>query len=743
MLTSIKKLKGFGVFGNYLGANDLTNFARLNVVYGENGSGKTTLSRFFAVLGKGEHPDHPELEYAISTDTGPMTNGKAMPRKVRVFNAEYVEENLGKFDGPVRPILIVGKENRALAEEVAAERSLHQKRSERILAAQDAHSALISNKAKVFSLIAKTIGEATSGSTLRQYRKPDAESAFELMSAPNLLSDEDLEVARATVHQEQLDAVAGTTLPAIDVDLASRIKALLARTAQSGAIATLSSAPEIAAWLEEGLALHRHGASETCAFCNQPMPLGRLDELARHFGVEDQRLKRDIETMLAEIEAFSQGLQAVGRPAPTALYSELRDAYAAVTSAFDDSRAGLLAQLSESTLALRAKLLERSRSIETEIVIELGILMQATRQLQELLDRHNEKTRGFEERKKEARASVESHYLSTVWEQIHDLQKQIEEQASLVRGLIDGSAGETDKRSIVELKASIEAKQAKVSSAHVGGAELTEKLCAFLGRSDLELQSGADGYRVLRRGQPARRLSEGEKTAIAFLHFIVRLGDQDFTLSDGVVVIDDPVSSLDSSAMYQAFGFLKNAVKDAKQVFLLTHNFEFLQLLLNWLRNMRKDQRSFYMVVCHEEADGRAARIEPLDKLLMEHATEYHYLFKLLYGFKSDGTILAAYHIPNVARKVLETFLEFHVPSNGSLYEKMEAIDFDDQKKTAIYKFANDLSHATGKGFDPALVSEAQKNVSALLEMIRRIAPAHYDGLVKLCGGTSPPAVAA
>ena len=261
---------------------------------------------------------------------------------------------------------------------------------------------------------------------------------------------------------------------------------------------------------------------------------------------------------------------------------------------------------------------------------------------------------------------------------------------------------------------------------------LTDKLKIFLGRTDLRFESAAEGYHVQRRGKPAKRLSEGEKTAIAFLYFIVQLGDQDFNIKEGVVVIDDPISSLDAASIYQAFAFLKNAVKDAKQVFILTHNLDFLRLLLNWVQNFKKTDKAYFMIVC-AEADGcRDASLKPLDALLLNHPTEYCFLFKLLHGFKSDGTILASYHIPNVARKVLETFLDFHRPYEASLYAKLEATDFDSHKKTSIYKFANDLSHSTGKGFDPALVSETQKNVTYLLEMIKAVAPLHYDGLEKL-----------
>ncbi|PTE19031.1 hypothetical protein C5F48_23430, partial [Cereibacter changlensis JA139] len=211
-------------------------------------------------------------------------------------------------------------------------------------------------------------------------------------------------------------------------------------------------------------------------------------------------------------------------------------------------------------------------------------------------------------------------------------------------------------------------------------------------------------------------------------------GDQDFNTKEGVVVIDDPISSLDAASIYQAFAFLKNAVKDVKQVFILTHNFDFLKLLLNWVQNFKKTDKAYFMVVCAEADECRNASLKPLDALLLDHPTEYCFLFKLLHGFKSDGTILASYHIPNVARKVLETFLDFHRPYEASLHSKLEEIDFDPHKKTAIYKFANDLSHSTGKGFDPALVSETQKNVTYLLEMIKAVSPLHYNGLEKLAG---------
>lgn len=71
------------------------------------------------------------------------------------------------------------------------------------------------------------------------------------------------------------------------------------------------------------------------------------------------------------------------------------------------------------------------------------------------------------------------------------------------------------------------------------------------------------------------------------------------------------------------------------------------------------------------------------------------------------------------------------VPNSDNMYNKMESIKFDDNKKTAIYKFTNDQSHITGSGFDPSLVQESQNNVKYLLEMMEAVFPEHYKVLEK------------
>ena len=101
-------------------------------------------------------------------------------------------------------------------------------------------------------------------------------------------------------------------------------------------------------------------------------------------------------------------------------------------------------------------------------------------------------------------------------------------------------------------------------------------------------------YEVIRpNGKPADRLSEGERNFIAFLYFyhIVRGSQRSDSVKDKIVVIDDPVSSMDSGALFIVSALVREMIEVCfnntdyrgnvvegdyiKQIFILTHNVYF------------------------------------------------------------------------------------------------------------------------------------------------------------------------
>jgi len=75
-------------------------------------------------------------------------------------------------------------------------------------------------------------------------------------------------------------------------------------------------------------------------------------------------------------------------------------------------------------------------------------------------------------------------------------------------------------------------------------------LRAYLGHGEIRLEIFEEGYRIHRHDAVLTGpLSEGERTAIALCYFLSKLEEEGRGVSEQIIVIDDPVSSLDAGAL--------------------------------------------------------------------------------------------------------------------------------------------------------------------------------------------------
>ena len=111
----------------------------------------------------------------------------------------------------------------------------------------------------------------------------------------------------------------------------------------------------------------------------------------------------------------------------------------------------------------------------------------------------------------------------------------------------------------------------------------------------------------------AKGLSEGERNFIAFLYFYHKVFGRESSnevFQDRIVVIDDPVSSMDSSSLFIVSSLIRNLIsicynngtpahRDAprfiKQMFALTHNAYFMQEI-SYDRIKQHHAVSFYLI---------------------------------------------------------------------------------------------------------------------------------------------------
>ena len=280
----------------------------------------------------------------------------------------------------------------------------------------------------------------------------------------------------------------------------------------------------------------------------------------------------------------------------------------------------------------------------------------------------------------------------------------------------------------------------------------------YLGRSELLFAVEGRGYKITRHGLPALHLSEGEKTAIAFLHFLKKLesdaGSDAFDLKRDIVVIDDPVSSLDANALFCAYAFLKERTKDAGQLFVLTHNFTFFSLVRKWFSFMKRPDRRFFMLETKGTACGRTAAIAQLDKSLELFHSEYHYLFSRVHAEANSASTPAMltelYPLPNIARRLLETFLLFRRPGMSVDPNKVEldkkihsvAPNFDSVKKARILRFVQTFSHENRiaeNEHDLFLLGEAREVLRDVLDLVNTEDPEHHNGMLQAIAAGVPP----
>jgi wobble nucleotide-excising tRNase len=108
---------------------------------------------------------------------------------------------------------------------------------------------------------------------------------------------------------------------------------------------------------------------------------------------------------------------------------------------------------------------------------------------------------------------------------------------------------------------------------------------SYLGHKELEIGTLEDGYQLRRNGRPVTgSLSEGEKTAIALCYFLSTVEAEGRKRKDLIVVVDDPISSLDTKALNYAFSIIKAALSDVGQLIILTHNLHFMNETKKWLK---------------------------------------------------------------------------------------------------------------------------------------------------------------
>jgi wobble nucleotide-excising tRNase len=673
---------------------------------------------------------------------------------VRVFNRDFVTESVFRIGGSeVPPILVVGKES------VEKQKQVDQLK----MSLADAQTALESDRSKKQSAEraldkycidrAAAIKDALRSSGSSPYNNYDksnfrtrAQSMVEAGDKEtHRLSDSYRDKMLAQHHASPKPRLQPLTfqLPALKV-LIETASELLSTTVVSAAIQSLKDDSSLAGWVHQGLGLHQDRNVDRCLFCEQALPSDRLSALEAHFNAEYEQFMKRLDDAIDEVRDAANAGAILKLPNRAEFYDDLAAEYDAAeaslrravdsTKEFHDSLVQILTEK-------KAKAFER---LELK-VSPPDVDYEAISRLNAVVQKHNQACDDFQTRVSTARDRLAAHYVSTALDDFQNLQNSVSDSETAV------SKAEAETTKLAE---QIENLEREIVEHRQPAEELNDDLRKYLGHNELSLEIKDTGYTITRNGTPAQALSEGETTAIALLYFLKSLKDRRFEVAKGVVVLDDPVSSLDANALYLAFGFIRERTKDTAQLFVLTHNFMFFRQVRNWFKNLKGQNKKdvgqrparFYMLDCERAGDGdqRCSSIRPLDPLLEQFESEYHYLFARIYRGATAPALQGLednYVLPNMARRLLEAFLAFRQPGKSAeLWQKLQDTEFDESKKVRILRLLHTHSHGDSIGepeHDPSLLGEVGSVLRDLLEFIKAQDPRHYEAMVQL---VNPPA---
>ena len=726
----INKLGRFNNF-NFNGVDD---FKRFNVFYGWNYSGKTTLSRAFMVFDTKKIPEHYDdgfdftLEKIDGNILNPNTEVDRNSLQTKVFNSDYVEDNLFFKDTGASNILVLAEnaqETMSKIEQLTTEIKSSIANIAKFKTQQAENKTYLEDRrTEEARKIKENLHCTFTASTFLKYeRKLKEENSIETHIIEN---DDELckkrSVAIAEKNKENIEQI--PLLPVIDIE---KLKELLNETVSITAPLTrLSNNKEAEKWVREGLVLHND--ADVCFYCGQPLNETIINELNAHFDKRYNDFITKIETQQSSIKPISSFNDIL--PDTAKFYDQFENKYLKDKENLEELRKQYNKVVKQIQQLLSNKLKSVTQPINFDIDYDFTTLNTQIQKINDgVIKEHNTFNENFDKQKEIALEELSGHYVAEI---IVGKDYTSAEKAEIRIKKTTKEIEEKEKEKKV-LEAQI--------SESVAGAEKVNTILKrlFMGKTEIELAQKSpietEKYVLKRNGKPAHHLSEGEKTAISFAHFLASLESKDLVDKYGEIIlyIDDPISSLDNNHIYAVFAEIdrlrnEDNKRKYKQLFISTHNYHLFRLLTE------RDEK--YIGVYYIKRNKDDSVIENFSKSILQQKSEYTFLFNQIKKY-IDNSNEDDYIIGHFLRRFLEIFATYKNPTKCELRTRIQQIvDLKPEYKTnetllqAVYKTVNEESHTyiTNEVINNGSI---KNTAEAVLEFVKMVDPDQYSFLEK------------
>ena len=756
MLEKIIAIKNIGLFGGTENSN--IEMKKHSVIYAGNGRGKSTLASLLRACSQADTESiikrktidtsdddvqSAKLLFSNDSPSPPMTQvafenetWSSQREQISVFDSDFVDKNV--YSGfEISPQHREKLLNFAMGEEaVKLQQSLEDLEQQR-----DAK-----NKEKAG--YKKHIEQNFLGSKIT-----------DVLAIENV---EDLEIyiqenEKALANAQKADSLhrrpTVSTIATIEFDFQS-LERLLSKTlddvvesAEEKVNSHIEQYPQsLESWINDGQEFVKAN-SESCPFCAQPIEGIELirayknyfDEEYAALKAEVQELKnqsnrsygQSLQTMVAKVVTENSNTQVIWQDEiPFDIPAFEQDAY--------NERAVLFKNLIIELLEKKAQ----SPLEPVEASEKIKLLKQYLEDFNNQISEYNQGIKVIEESITNFKGRLTNLDLDTLLNIKRDLvlkQKRFSEPAV---GLVAdyNKIGEEIDSLAKEIKANqaalTEVTKKTLSEYNGRVNELIEQFYASFKIENLGLSHQGKGnpkskYTIGVRGQDVKlenfdsALSEADKRTLALAFFIAKV-DKDETVKDRIIVLDDPVSSLDKDRRTATIAAIIELAKKCRQLIVLSHDHFFVREL-NWKLEALYEGTNDKPIVLYELKRSRNSysAIQPCD-IELKCKSKYYKNYDLVTQYVDGDYEGDDEKVAEAIRKLLEGYLHRkfpqRLPKNTQLGDSITLMKNDIEAKRlkneeSVYiNFENDIEelrtiskygsksmHDTASDYDPSL----------------------------------------
>ena len=728
----------------------------VNFFFGNNGAGKSTIAK--AIKGG------VGLSYApgrTAADYWPL-----------VYNQEFIDENFRSYRN-IRGVFTLNAKNaevQAQIEEVTAERTRIKKLSG---AAAERQKILLDNKANLHREFlqecwkrGKEFRDEFPG-TMDKKGKSDPFVREILKHAPADMSLDELRriydsaFSETAKHYQRFTTIPDpTVMDTIEgSEILSKPIVNSADTELAGFLRDIGATE----WMRQGHDLFAHEAGGRCPYCGENLPVDFEQTFIDSFDNRYQDNLRLLSEFMARYKKAANDMFVPLQAIPAELYPQID------LKPYTDKMAVLKAAIQANIESIKSKIDNPALTVMiTAVQPILDELADIISEFNAMIDANNAIVAAGPAKRTECTDAVFGVLAFKLKDVIaayrrndSDIQDQLDALEKEIQGYTD-SLAEIEKQLKTLRGSTVETDTAKDS---------INQMLRDSGMRGFSLQPkrGVDNVYEVRRpdGTIADNLSEGEKNFIAFLYFyhlVHGSNSADGDTREKIVVIDDPVSSMDSGSLFIVSTLVRQMIEICrnnadnrnpvakgnyiKQIFILTHN-AYFHREVSYSYITKYDYASFYLI----RKIGTKSTIKMFDDVDPNEPTQRVNInpVKNSYAALWDEyrEVTSAVPLMNVIRRILEYYFLQLCGYEGSVLRQVilvqakedgrykDADGNDDEEKfqlaTAMLAYINASSIGMSDGMDFVEdclnADECRRIFEMIFELMNQ--KQHYDMMLR------------